>query len=243
MKTIVAIGAGELKSLETFKIDKEIVSRTGKKNPVALFIPPKSRDIDYYWEIFQDVYGKKIGCKPHFLDLVRRTPTTEEMKNKVLSSDLIYIGGGNTLHFMRRIRKLGMDALLKLAYERGITLSGISAGAICWFRYGMSNSNKFYHPEDWDYVRIKGMGFLPFTICPHYNDEKREEDLTLLINKYGGIGIALESGCAFEAVEDQYRIITSQVGSQAYKIFKNKGRVVVKPIKQEKEFKPINFLL
>jgi dipeptidase E len=57
------------------------------------------------------------------------------------------VGGGNTLKMMRRWRKLGVDQFLERAYHKGAVLSGISAGAICWFVYGHSDSQQFYHPD------------------------------------------------------------------------------------------------
>ena len=63
-----------------------------------------------------------------------------------------------TLLMMRVWRRLGVDALLKAAYEKGTVLSGISAGAICWFDSGHSDSMSFYNPGDWNYINVKGLG-------------------------------------------------------------------------------------
>jgi peptidase E len=69
------------------------------------------------------VYGKKLECKTTLLDMVRNTPSVEELKEKIFSSDLIYIAGGNTLDLMTRLRKFGVDLLLQEAYQKGIILS------------------------------------------------------------------------------------------------------------------------
>ena len=71
---------------------------------------------------------------------------------------------------MRRWRRLGVDALLREAYERGAVLCGVSAGAICWFDSGHSDSRSFYS-EDWNYIAVTGMGLVEGLACPHYNGE------------------------------------------------------------------------
>ncbi len=73
MKKIVAIGGGELKSLETLRIDKEIIRLSGKKHPKALFVPTASGDSEAYWKTFQRVYGKRLGCKTDVLYLLKCT--------------------------------------------------------------------------------------------------------------------------------------------------------------------------
>lgn len=240
-KIIIAIGGGLLENLETKEIDEEIIRLTKKKNPVALFIPPQSRDIKKYWNIFQKVYGNELGCKTVFLDLNGHTPSEEGIKDKILSADLIYVGGGNSLQMMRRWRKLGVDKLLKQAYEKGIVLSGISAGALCWFDYGLSNSLKNYN-HDWKYIRVKGLGLIPGMNTPHYTDEQREQVFENLIKKKGGIGIALDNNTAIEVVDEKYRIITSKVGPKVYKVFKKNGKVVTKTVEQSEAYKNLKTL-
>jgi dipeptidase E len=60
-----------------------------------------------------------------------------------LGADIIYVGGGNTLKMMTLRRKLGVDKALQQALKKDIILSGLSAGSICWFDYGNSDSRKF----------------------------------------------------------------------------------------------------
>ena len=156
MCKLVAIGGGEIVRGETLAIDKEIVSLTGKNRPRALFIPTASSDSREYWQVFQNVYGTELGCETDVLYLLGVSPTKRELEQKILSADLIYVGGGNTLKMMRRWRRLGVDSILRDAYGRGIVLSGLSAGCICWFNWGHSDSMAFYHPESWRYVGVSG---------------------------------------------------------------------------------------
>ena len=106
MCKLVAIGGGEIVRGETLAIDKEIVSLTGKNRPRALFIPTASSDSREYWQVFQNVYGTELGCETDVLYLLGVSPTKRELEQKILSADLIYVGGGNTLKMMRRWRRL-----------------------------------------------------------------------------------------------------------------------------------------
>ncbi len=82
MKTtrkIVAIGGGELSTLETAEIDKRIIELTGKTRPKALFIPTASGDAPGYVETFEACYGKEYGCQTRTLNLIENPPPFEEM--------------------------------------------------------------------------------------------------------------------------------------------------------------------
>ena len=157
MEKIVVIGGGEIGNFETLPFDKRIVELTKKKHPKALFIPTASGEPDGYIQNFNKVYGKKLGCKTDVLFLLKTKPTKKELREKILSSDLIYVGGGNTLKMMKRWRFLGVDKILKEAHKRGIVLSGISAGGISWFEAGHSDSMSSYNPDNWDYIKVRGV--------------------------------------------------------------------------------------
>ena len=135
MGKIVAIGGGSMQERETLAIDREVVRLAGKRRPRALFIPITSYDNPERYEIFQEVYGGDLGCVTDVLNLLGVSPSRKELEEKILSSDLIYVSGGNTLKLMRRWRRLGVDKILELAHDMGIVLAGLSAGAICWFKY------------------------------------------------------------------------------------------------------------
>ena len=247
MGKIVAIGGGDMRSLDTLTIDEEVLRLAGRTRPRALFIPTASYDSVDYWEAFQRVYGDELGCATDVLYLLGHSPTSKIIEEQILSSDLIYVGGGNTLKMMRRWRKLGVDRMLQMAHSTGIVLAGVSAGAICWFSQGHSDSMAFYHPDDWSYIRVRGMGLVDALACPHYDGEtagvKREQDFKQMVKNQGGMGVAIDNYCALELVDNQFRVITSRPGPGVYRVFRSRGDIVVEQVQQKQSFTPISTLL
>ena len=247
MGKIVAIGGGDMRELETLAIDKEIIALSGKSRPRALFIPTASSDSREYWQAFQNAYGAELGCDTNVLYLLNVNPTKEELEEKILTADVIYVGGGNTLLMMRRWRRLGVDKILEAAYGKGIVLSGLSAGCICWFNWGHSDSMASYHPDNWSYIRVKGMGFIDALGCPHYDSAtagvEREQDFQQMVRKHSEVGVAIDNNCAIEIIDDTYRIITSQDSAGAYKLYKQRSELAIERIEQNEDYAPIAGLL
>jgi len=84
----------------------------------------------------------------------------------VLSQDVVYVGGGNTVNMLAVWRAHGLDTILRAAWEAGVILCGTSAGALCWFEGGTTDSMGTGLAPLHD-----GLGFLPGSFCPHYDSE------------------------------------------------------------------------
>lgn len=235
MKTIVAIGGGELKDLETFPIDRAIVKLTRKKHPKVLFIPTASNDAMGYWETFQSVYGKKLGCETDVLFLIREKLSSKRIKEKILSSDIIYVGGGNTLRMLRTWKKYGVEKLLGKAYEKGVILSGLSAGAIAWFRYGSSDSRRFMKngKQEESFMRVSALGLLPFTVSPHHIREGklRNPGIKEMMLRTPGVALALDDNAAVLVRDDRFEILRSKPGVSVKKVFQRNGKIKEVPLK------------
>ena len=245
--TIVAIGGGEIRTRGTAAIDREIIRLSNKKNPRLLFIPTASSDSEKYWKHVREYFGGFLKCRTDVLFLISERSSKEQIRKKILAADVIYVGGGNTLRMMRLWRRLGVDKLLKAAYEKGTVLSGISAGAICRFDSGHSDSMSFYNPQKWKYINVKGLGLIPGIHCPHYNGMTRgvprRRDFRDMIRKTGGVGIAMENNCAIEFIDGRfYRVVTSNKNARVYKVYKNGGEVVSERIRQQRRLAPIESL-
>jgi dipeptidase E len=229
MKIIYAIGGGEISALETYKIDKEIVRAAGKRNPKTLFIPTASSEPQAYVDLFNKLYGEKLGCKTDVLRLLDGHTNLLEAENKILSSDIIYVGGGNTRMMMKVWKAYEIDKALRKAHDNGIILSGMSAGSICWFTKGQSDTDEFERGNLDNYTTVDGIGILNMMHCPHYNEDTRDIDFDERIKTFDGIGIALDNKCAIEIRNNTFKIHKSDSKANAYKIY-YKDNVVKKEV-------------
>ncbi|WP_238655456.1 peptidase E [Paenibacillus piscarius] len=239
MGIIVAIGGGEISELETLAIDQTIVDLTNKRNPKALFIPTASMDAQGYCDSFQFVYGDRLGCEVKYLLLTTNTYAPEEIEEMILSADLIYVGGGNTRMMLDIWREHGVDTVLKQAYASGVVLSGMSAGSICWYEYGHSDTETFDTSGERIYIKLKAMGILPGIHCPHYNEDNREADFLEMVKGMDTTGIAIENHCAIIYKDDRYKVISSREQAKAYKIQEINEQMIVTEIEKYGEYNEI----
>ena len=227
-KRIVAIGGGDLRTLATEPIDRAIIELTGRASPNVLFVPTASSDSPEYWQAFDHAYRVEYGCRTDVLYLLGSPPPPVRIAAKVRWADVVYVGGGNTLKMMRRWRRLGVDRLLREAYAARTVLCGTSAGAICWFDRGHSDSMSFYRPDRWDYIAVTGMGLLPGLACPHYDGDTagvpRRAHFHEMLARKGGPGLAIDNDCAVAFGGDGYRVIPAAAGAAAYALMAQRGR-------------------
>ena len=240
-KTIVAIGGGKITTRQTVPIDRKIIRLSHKKNPKLLFIPTASSDSEIYWKQIRKYFGDFLKCKTDVLFLMKQKPPREQIRSKISWADIIYVGGGNTLQMMRIWRRLGVDKLLLAAYNKGTVLAGVSAGSICWFDSGHSDSMSFYNPRKWKYIKVKGLGLIPGIHCPHYNGKTggvpRRKNFQEMIRKTGGNGIAIDNNCAIEFRDARvFKVLVSKPRAKAYRVFKKAGQVVEEQIRSYSRF-------
>jgi dipeptidase E len=244
---IVAIGGGNIRTRGTAAIDREIIRLSKKKNPKLLFIPTASSDSEMYWKHAQEYFGEFLKCKTDVLFLIKEPPSKIQIQAKIRAADIIYVGGGNTLMMMRVWRSLGVDKLLKEAYENGVVLSGISASAICWFDSGHSDSMSFYNPRKWKYINVEGLGLIRGIFCPHYNSMTlrvpRRRHFKAMMRKTAGFGIAVENNCAVEFVAGKfYKIIRSKSYARAYGVYRLGREVISEQLPKSRKLTPIESL-
>jgi peptidase E len=181
-KIIVAIGGGEIgrkkimpdgsileMPTETKPIDFEIIRLSGKKNPKLLFLGTASNDAEGYIDAIQEHFGGRLGCTVSALKLSTENPTADQIKNAILGTDIIYVGGGNTVRMSEIWKQKGVDILLRQAYDKGIVLSGLSAGANCWFKHAVTDSAAIAAgAENGTMLSImNGLGFIDGVFVPH----------------------------------------------------------------------------
>jgi dipeptidase E len=239
MGKIVAIGGGELRDRDTMSIDKHILELTGKTNPRFLFIPTASNDAEGYVTTVKQVYGNELGSEVDVLRLVNENPTQSEIEDKILSSDAIYVGGGNTQRMLDIWKVKGVDRVLKEAFDKGIVLSGLSAGAICWFEFGSTDSPSFDNPEDKDFVLLNGLGFVKGLVSPHHiREPERIKRLPGLVKESGSVGLGLDDNSALEIIDGEFRVISSKEGVSVSRVYFNEdGDLQIEKVSPSREFR------
>ena len=212
-KQIIAIGGGGFgRSYSKPIIEKYILKQSEKKKPNICFIPTATGDDDSYKVSFYSTFSH-LNCYTSHLDLFKRTPNLE---NLISSQDIVFVGGGNTKSMLAVWREWGLDRILNSAYEDGTIMCGVSAGAICWFETGITDSWK-------DKLRIINcLGFVSGSCCPHYDEEpERKPYLRNFLNE-GSLKHcnAIEGGCALH--------IKDGVAQKAIAFSRNKNAYLVK---------------
>ena len=227
----------------TTPVDKLILNATGKMRPKLLVILTASEDGEHDLDLLEAAFRahfEKLDAKVDTLYLRTRSTPAAEIKQKIQKTDAIYVSGGNTFGLMRVWQRLGVDKLLREAYDHGVVMSGMSAGSICWFRYG--NSNSFYTEKPF---RVSGMGWMNLLICPHYDTEPyRQPALKKMMKRTPHtVGIALDEHAAIEVVDDTtYRIHLFKQGAQARKCYWKSGKYFVEEIKSQADYLPLKDL-
>jgi dipeptidase E len=228
---IIAIGGGSLKKKETLPIDRAIVKLVGKKSPRALFIPTASGDSQEYCETFDNIYGRLLGCKTEHLLLYKSSGNRAGALRKIEAADLIYVGGGNTLRMMKVWRRLGIDRMLIKAAQQGTVMAGLSAGAICWFEWGHSDSRAYSGKKDWSYIKVRGLGVSEGLYCPHLDSEKRHASFKAMVLREKMTGIACDNDAAIHYYGSGAKCITSKQKAGVHIYSYSKGKVTVRSYK------------
>ncbi len=237
---IVACGGVPLDAPHCRVIHRFIYDLTGERKPRALLLPTAAYDDADVYEKFRVAYGKRLGCSTEVVYLLGKAPAKHELREAIGGADLIWVSGGNTLKMMRRWRRLGVDAMLRRAHRRGTVLAGSSAGALCWFAHGHSDSMSFYHPGNWDYIRVRGLGLIPATGCPHVLADDRMTHFQAMLWKRPGSGIAIDNDCAIAFVGNEYRVLAARRGAKAFRLHKIDGTLVTREIPQRNVYRPVN---
>ena len=195
MKQIIAIGGGGFgRQIKDLKIEKYIVDQSKNKNPSICFIPTATGDDQGYIENFYKAFDL-LNCKTSHIDFFKRTI---KLDKHIAGQDIVFVGGGNTKSMLAVWREWGLDNILNNAYQNGVIMSGVSAGAICWFNKGITDSWKDHQ------AILPCLGFVDGVCCPHYDEEPERIPYVkeILNNKQIDECIAIEGLCALHLIND-----------------------------------------
>jgi peptidase E len=225
MKQIIAIGgAGLSHDPDKLALERYIIEQSGKPSPSVCFIPTASGEADDYVINFYATFSQ-LGCKPSHLSLFQ--PPSADLASFLLKNDIIYVGGGNTRSMLALWREWDIDKILHQAWNQDIVLAGVSAGAICWFEQGVTDS------IPGRLVTLDCMGFLPNSCCPHYDSEKnrRPTYLRLLLENKIMPGYAVEDGVALHFVDQTLKhVVSSRPNARAYNVEMIEDKAAEQPL-------------
>jgi peptidase E len=222
---ILAIGGAAIpENLDNLLLIQYFLSLTKKKKPRVCCIGAAHGDADAGRLRFYAGFGQ-FDCKPTHLPLFARTP--RDLESFVLEHDAIYVGGGNTRSLLAVWREWQLDVYLRKAFERGIVLGGASAGSICWFEQGVTDS--IAGPL----TALNCLGFLPGSNCPHYDSEVLRRPTYRKLVASGKIleGVAADDGAALHYVDGKLlRAVASRPRAKAYRVTRMGKRAIEKAL-------------
>lgn len=162
LRHIVAIGGGVLPTDDSDPaIERYLLRLARTSNPSICLLPTATGDAERVIVRFYSTFAR-LRCRPSHVTLFGRTP---DLAKVLLRQDVIFVGGGNTKSMLAVWRDWNLPDVLGRAWRSGIVLAGASAGAICWFETGITDS--------WaDRLRVLPcLGWLPGSCCPHFDSE------------------------------------------------------------------------
>ena len=213
-KKIIAIGGGGFTHQVDESLDQFVVDQSKKTNNKIGFLATASNDDKKKISLFYKRFENTESELSHF----NLTSDVNGFSKWILNQDIVYIGGGNT-KFMLEIWKNNMlENIFKKAYESGIILSGVSAGAVCWFEWILSDSlGPGFNP-------IKGINLISGSCTPHSSniDRINQFESDIKNNKLPN-GIAIDDGVAVVFIDGKpTEVYSSRKNHTAYFLDKNK---------------------
>tara|TARA_Y100000996_G_C22480593_1_gene626009 strand:+ start:261 stop:953 length:693 start_codon:yes stop_codon:yes gene_type:complete len=212
-KKIIAIGGGGFTHQVDESLDKFVVDQSKKTNNKIGFLATASNDDKKKISLFYKRFENTDSELSHF----NLTSDVNGFSEWILNKDIVYIGGGNT-KFMLEIWKNNMlESIFKKAYESGIILSGVSAGAVCWFEWILSDSvSPGFKP-------LKGINLISGSCTPHSSNIERINQFQQDI-KNGKLphGIAIDDGVAVVFIDGKpTEVYSARNNHEAYFLDKN----------------------
>ncbi len=212
-RLIVAMGGGGF-SMEPDNrlLDDFILGLSGASRPRICFLPTASGDAESYLLRFYAAFATRADAS-HLALFVR---TVDDIDSLLLGQDVIYVGGGNTENMLAIWRIHGVDRVLRAAWEAGVVLAGLSAGSICWFESGTTDS---FGPGL--NILTGGLGLLPGSHCPHYDSEPLRRPTYQRLVGEGSLaaGYSADDGAALVFAGTGLReVVASRPDSAAFRV-------------------------
>ena len=221
-RTILAMGGGGFTSEpQNPALDDFVLELAGCREPRILFLPTASGDPKAQIAAFQATFGVR-ACRPRHISLFRLEHGPDELRALILAQDIVYVGGGSMRNLLAIWREHGLDRILREAWEAGVVLAGLSAGAMCWFEHGITCSTGTPQPAP-------GLGFLPGSLSVHYDGQPARRPVFLDAIASGTIpaGYGADDGVGLLFCDGELaRIVSSRPGTHAYRVDVRDGEAI-----------------
>ena len=213
-KQIIAIGGGGFTHNQDNDLDQFFLDKISKKSCSIGFLPTASNDNSKKTELFYKRF-ENTNLKVSHFNLVS---TVKGFEDWLSSLDAVYVGGGNTKFMLDLWKKNNLIEIFKEVYSSGLILSGVSAGAACWFDSFLTDS------DGPDFKPLDGIGLISGSFTPHYSDVKRADKYRQNIkNKTLPNGIAIDDGVAVLFIDGKpTEVYSSRESHNAYFVNQNK---------------------
>jgi len=213
-KKIISIGGGGFTHETDESLDQFVLNQVNIKNFKIGFLPTASKDDKKKIDLFYKRFDGNYLQLSHF----NLCSKVEGFKDWILSKDIIYVGGGNTSYMLEIWRKNNLIEIFREAYNKGIILSGVSAGAICWFDWILSDS------EGIRLKALRGINLISGSCTPHSSENERlKKFINDIENSKMPKGIAIDDGVAVLFIDGKpSEVYSSRKNHDAYFIDKNK---------------------
>src|ERR1043166_2298295 len=219
-RQIIAMGGAALPAeLDNLLLIDYFLKQTRKRKPRGCFIGTASGDADPYTVRFYAGFSR-FPCTPVHLSLFTRTP--RDLRAFIAAQDAVFVGGGNTRSMLAVWREWRLDRYLRAAWQQGIVLGGVSAGAICWFEQGLTDS------VAGPLTPMPCLGFLRGSCAPHYDSEplRRPAYQRLIQRGEMSAGVAADDGVALHYQDQRLiRVVSSRLAARAYRLLQSADAV------------------
>jgi peptidase E len=206
--------------LDNLLLVEYFLAQIRRRNPKVLYVGTATGDSDAGKLRFYAGFSR-FDCRPSHLPFFARTPG--DLESLVLEQDAIFVGGGNTRSMLAVWRDWGLDRYLRIAWEHGVVLGGGSAGSICWFEYGVTDS------VTGPLTPLPCLGFLPGSNCPHYDSERERRPTFRKLVASGRMpdGVAADDGVALHYIDGRLaRAVSSRPRAKGHRVTRSGKRAV-----------------
>jgi peptidase E len=208
---IVALGGGGFSDAADSSLDDFVLGLATSERPRVCFLGTATGDSPTYVVKFYAAFRER--AQPSHLELFGLP--RRDIREFLLGQEVLYVGGGNTANMLAIWRVHGVDRILREAWDRGIVLAGISAGSICWFEAGVTDS---FGEE---LAPLECLGFLAGSNCPHYDAEARRRPTYRRLVDSGELppGLAADDGVGLHFVGAELaEAVGARAGAGAFRV-------------------------